>query len=225
MKQLLYIERLAIAGLLLLLLALAPAMAQTPVRTGETTTLAVDQFPGENYEWEFYSDSTVDFAVTLPDNLPAYVEFVGGNIGSSVNVLWKIPGTYFFKVTASDASGCTVNFKMGKIKVILGVEVKITPPTVEVCEGDTVKLELNFIGTAPWSFTYTGTDIKGVITTKTVTNVTETPYTLTIYPGPTKTTDYTIISVSDKYGTNKKPSNTVTQIVNPLPLPNTIYHR
>jgi plastocyanin len=225
MKRLLYIERLAIALMLLLLLAFAPAHAQTPARTGETTTLEVEQKPGDTYQWELYSDSTVNFAVVPGDNHPAYAEFVGGDIGSSVNVLWKIPGTYFYKVTAFDAAGCTVNFKMGKIKVILGVEVKITPPSVEVCAGDTVKLELKFIGTAPWNFTYTGTDINGVITTNSVTNVTDNPYTLVIVPGPTTTSDYTVIRVSDIYGTNNKPSNTVTQIVNPLPLPNKIYHR
>lgn len=225
MKRLLYIERLVIAIILLLLLALAPAMAQTFVRTGETTTLTVDQLSGDSYTWELYSDSTVNFAVVPGDNLPAYADFVGGNSGAAVNVLWKLPGTYFFKVTALDVAGCTNNLKIGRIVIKLGVEAEFTPPTEEVCEGDPISLEVLLIGTAPWNFTYTATDTNGVTTTNTVTNIMSTPYTLTIDPGPTKTTDFTIISVSDKYGTNAVPSTTVKQIVNPLPVPSNIYHR
>jgi len=116
MKLFWYIERKVIAVLLLLLLALAPAMAQNVVYQGDTTPLAVEQKGADNYVWQFYSDSTVNFAVTPPD-AAAYAEFVGGNTGAEVNVLWKEPGTYFFKVTARDATNFTMNLKKGKIKV------------------------------------------------------------------------------------------------------------
>jgi len=51
------------------------------------------------------------------------------------------------------------------------------------------------------------------------------PYTLIINPAPIITTDYQIINLSDKFGINTTGSNTVTQTVNPLPKPSTIYHR
>ncbi|HEY3389807.1 MAG TPA: gliding motility-associated C-terminal domain-containing protein [Prolixibacteraceae bacterium] len=110
--------RLAMVVLLPLLLALAPAMAQTVVYKGKTIPLSVIEVPGNTYEWEIYSDITVDFA-KVPGNCPAAAaNFVGGNTGPTVNVEWLELGIYFFKVTARDAQNCAMNFKMGMIKVI-----------------------------------------------------------------------------------------------------------
>ena len=211
--------------LLLLLLALAPAIAQTVVRTGETTTLAVENKGFDTFGWELYDNGTVNFATVSGNCPPTSADFVGGNVGASVNVKWLKAGLYFFKVTAWDVSGCSMNLKVGMIEIKAGVTAVLTPPSVAVCEGDSISLEVTFTGTGPWNFTYTGTDTDGGTTTNTVTNVTESPYTLKINPGPTKTTEYTVTSVSDIYGTNTEPSNTVTQTVNPLPVPSNIYHR
>ena len=119
MKRLLYITRcLALAVNLLLLSALAPAMAQTVVYQGKISTLQVVQVPGHTYEWEIYNNPTVDFA-TAPGNCPASsATFIGSHFGASVNVQWFEVGLYFFKVTARDALGCTMNLKIGMIKVI-----------------------------------------------------------------------------------------------------------
>jgi hypothetical protein len=196
MKRLLYIERLALAVILLLLLALAPAKAQTPVRTGDTTPLAVDSLPNDSYEWSLYSNGTIDFA-TAPANCPVTSAFfVGGNIGATVNVKWLKAGIYFYKVTAHNASGCSMNLKIGTIEIKVGVTAIITPPTKAVCAGDPVLLEITFTGTAPWSFTYTdGT------TERTVNGVNANPYTLIVNPVPLVTTNYTVKSVSDINGT------------------------
>lgn len=210
--------------LLLLLLALAPAMAQNVAFTGDTTAFSVVEIPNDIYKWELYPDTPVDFAVTPGEILPVYAEFVGGPIGSKVNVFWKLPGMYFFKVTATDVAGCSTNFKIGIIEVKPGVTAVILPPD-SVCIGEPVKLVVKLTGTAPWSFTYSGTNIDGVTTTKPITNITEPTYELLIDPSPTKTTDYKIISVSDIYGTNTASSNTVTQIIYPLPDPSNIIHR
>jgi len=218
-----YIKRLALAVMLLLLLALAPAMAQTFVRTGETTPLAVEQKSGETYTWDLYSDPSVDFATTSGNCPVTWANFVGGNAGASVNVKWMKAGFYFYRVTAHN--GCTNNLKVGTLEVKIAVKAVITPPSKEICVGDSISLEVTLTGNLPWNFTYTATDIDGGITTKLVTNVTDSIYTLKIRPNPIKTTNYTIISISDIYGTNTEPSNTVTQIVNPLPDPSTIIHR
>lgn len=112
------IERLAIAVMLLLLLVMAPAMAQNVVYQGQTTTLAVVQVPGHNYEWELYNDENVNFA-TVQGNCPvSSANITGGKFGTSVMVQWKETGTYFFKVTARDAIGCTMNLKVGMVKVM-----------------------------------------------------------------------------------------------------------
>lgn len=199
-------------------------MAQTVVRTGETTTISVEEKNYDTFKWELYKDSTVNFAVTPGDILPAYAEFVGGkDTGSTVDILWKIPGTYFFKVTATDVAGCAINLKMGMFRVLLAVKAEITPPdTAGVCIGLPVSLEVTLTGTAPWSFTYTD----GTTEWK-VTGVTEAqnPYLIWLDPKPALTTDYWISKVSDKYGTNLVPSKKVTQRINPLPDPSTIIHR
>jgi len=228
MKKLLYIARYkALAVLLLLLLALAPAMAQNVAYTGDVTTFAVEQQDGDTYEWALYDNGTGNFA-TKTDYCPATSAiFVGGvNIGASVDVKWLKAGIYFFKVTAHNITGCTSNLKVGIIEVKVKVTAVITPPdTAGVCIGLPVSLEVTFTGTAPWSFTYLSIDIDGVSTTNTVTNVTDNPYMLMIDPLPGKTTDYWISKVSDLYGTNLEPSIKVTQRINPLPDPSKIIHR
>jgi hypothetical protein len=220
MKRLLYIERLALAVWLLMLLTLAPAMAQPFVHTGETTTLTVVQNPGDTYEWGLYNDGTVNFATDAGNCPVALANFVGGNTGTSVNVQWYKAGIYFFRVKAMNASGCTENIKIGTIEVKLAVTAEIIPPdTAGICVGDSMKLEVKLTGTPPWNFTYTD----GTTEWK-VTNVQTSPYTI-IDPAPSVTTDYWIKEVSDKYGTNTDPSEKVTQKINPLPDPSSIIHR
>lgn len=220
-----YIERLVMAAVLLLLLAVAPAMAQDAVYQGETTTLSVEQNGADTYQWELYSDSTVNFAVEPGDPSPtAYAEFIGPNEGPMVQVQWNKPGTYFYKVTALDAAGCAMNLKIMKIRIMEALPtVVITPPDPNgVCEGEEVKLEVTLTGKAPWSFTYTDginewevTDIQDA----------ENPYLLLIDPRPLVTTEYWITKVTDSRGTNTEISNKVTQQINPLPSPTIIYHR
>lgn len=112
------IKRLVLVVMIPLLLALTPAMAQTVVYQGTTTSLSVVEVPGHACKWELYSDATVNFA-TVPGNCPVTSAiFTGGNAGSSVRVTWLQPGNYFFKVTSRDAFGCAMNLKIGMIKVV-----------------------------------------------------------------------------------------------------------
>jgi len=114
----LYILRLALVVLSLLLLALAPARAQTVVYQGSTTTLSVVNVPGHTYEWELYTDASINFA-SVPGNCPVTsANFAGSRFGANVQVNWFVPGIYFFKVTARDGLGCTMNLKIGMLKVV-----------------------------------------------------------------------------------------------------------
>jgi hypothetical protein len=222
MKTLTHIARyMALAVLLLLLSALAPAKAQNVVRQGETTVIAIEPQPGDTYSWELYNDSTVNFAVVPGTTTPSYGEFVDGTTSSTVTILWKKPGVYFFKVHAMNASGCTDNLKIGIVRVLEALPTA-TLTTVPICIGETATLTVELTGTGPWSLTYTdGT------TTTTVTNIQTSPHEITIKPGPKKTTDYTIISVTDKWGTNNNnvsvPGSMDTQEVNPKPNSSIIY--
>jgi len=224
LKKLLYIARyLALAVLLLLLLALAPAKAQNVAYTGETSTLSVEQQPGDVYSWELYSEPTdpnFDFAIeTGSSTNTSYAEFVGGNTGPSIGIKWLQPGIYFYKVTALNITGCTNNIEIGIIEIKIAVKAEITASPA-VCAGETVTLTVTLEGTAPWEYTYTdGTN------SWTVTNVLTSPNVITLTPGPVITTDYWITKVKDQYGENTTPSEKATQPINPLPAPSTIYHR
>jgi len=110
--------RLMLVVMLLLLIALVSAMAQTVVYQGEITPLSVVEVQGSTYEWELYSDLNVDFA-KVPGNCPeTSATFAGSNTAASVNVNWLQPGIYFYKITVHDAIQCVMNFKIGMIKVI-----------------------------------------------------------------------------------------------------------
>jgi hypothetical protein len=218
---------LALAVLLHLLSALAPAMAQNVARTGETSTLSVEQQPGDVYSWELYKESTnpnFNFVTEPGETLPSYAEFVDGiRTGTTVNVLWKEPGIYFYKVKALNITGCTNNIKIGMIEVKLGVSAEIEASPV-VCAGETISLTVTLAGTPPWEFTYNSWD--GTTTqTVTVVNVLTSPHVVTLTPGPVITTEYWITTVKDKYGINTTPSVKTTQQINPLPASSIIYHR
>lgn len=229
MKTILSIKRLAItiAVLLLCLLAKLPAGAQIVVHQGETTNLTVQQMPGDTYTWELYSDPTVNFAVDAGDPSPAsYAEFVDGNDGPSVNVLWKVPGTYFVKVTGVDAAGCTNNLKVILITVLPPIPTAIIAAGPAVCVGVPFDLTVTLTGTGPWTFTYTDGTTEWTVTEP---NTSTTPpaiiHTIHVDPGPALDTQYWITSVTDSNETNTVPSERTTQQIDPLPTPSLILHR
>ena len=129
--------RLALVVLLPLLMALAPASAETVVRKGTTTTLTAIDNSNFTYKWEIYAGTNLSLAITTEGNCPVTsAKFIGGNTGASVKVIWLQPGYYFYKVTVRDALGCARNFKIGILKVIpLVIEAVITGVTVSgACE-------------------------------------------------------------------------------------------
>jgi len=140
-----------------LLFASAAAMAQTVVYQGEKTPLSVVEVPGNTYEWELYSDLTVDFAKTTGNCPATSATFAGSDTTASVNVNWLQPGIYFYKITVHDATQCVENFKIGMIKVIpFDLKAIITGETLAgACqqvkldasksEGDIVKYEWSLI--------------------------------------------------------------------------------
>lgn len=197
--------------MLLVVMAMAPAMAQNIVYTGQSSELAVVPVPGDTYVWELYNkDITgLNFA-TVPGNCPAGdALFTGGiNTGPAVNVTWFTPGIYFFKVTASRA-GCTNNLKVGKMTVLESLLTATISPPGPICLGDTVKLNITLTGTAPWSI-----DIFDGTANTTHNNVTS-PFILDI--SPTTSTDYTVTKVTDANGTKYTASKSASVIVNPNP--------
>ena len=202
-------------------------MAQNVVRQGETSTISIEQQPGDTYMWTLYNDSTVNFAVTPGTVVQPYADFVGDTNSSTISILWKLPGIYFFKVNATDITGCTQNLKIGKVRVLEALPTA-TMTSTTVCVGEAASITVELTGTAPWSFTYTAKEIStGATSTKTVTGISASPYELTILPNPKTTTEYTITSITDKWGTNNYPAPAeppkVIQEVTPKPNSSQIY--
>jgi hypothetical protein len=218
----LYIARyLALAALLLLLLALAPAMAQNVVYQGQTTQLGVNQDPGDTYEWELYNDSTVNFAQVNGVTSAAYADIVGSNNTAVINVQWNQPGEYFFKVTAK--SSCTNNLRIGRMKVLPSLPkavVEINPK--EICDGEFAELKVTLSGKDPWSMKLQAKDKNGITVTD-YPAINETGNPLKIPVNPKTTTEYTVIEVSNVFGVQTIPSNSVTLTVHPLPEKTPIY--
>ena len=200
-------------------MAMAPAVAQNTVYAGQTRDLKVIGVPGDTYVWELYKDVTgVNFA-TVPGNCPpgeAY--FTGTSTGDSVNVMWTTPGLYFFKVTAFRAN-CTDNIKIGKMEVLDAqpMAVILTPDTI--CAGDSVHLTVALNGTAPWSFTLVDNHSNSFG----FTNITSSPFTLTVPMIQRMTTSYWITEVTDANSTYMTPSSPVVQVVNRKPVSSHIY--
>jgi hypothetical protein len=209
---------------MLTVLSVASAEAQvTPIYPGQTTQLHEEPDPGDVYTWELYRDSTVNFAMVPGDCPPSDAYFTSGNTGPTVNVTWLKPGIYFFKVTAVDATACTNNVKIGKIKVeeaLPTAELAVHPDSV--CIGEWANLTVTFTGTEPWSFTLRAEDKDGVKDTV-YTNIGTSGNPWTIPVGPKTTTVYTVIQVTDAKGTQNNPSSVVRLKVYPLPKSSRIY--
>lgn len=199
------------------LMAVAPAMAQSVVFAGETTPLSTVAIAGDTYTWELYDEvSNVNFA-TMSGNCPVAEAFFAGNIntGSTVNVTWLSPGIYFFKVTAIRA-GCTKHLKVGKITVLESSAYATILQPPPICKGGSTTLSISLTGEAPWSIDV----FDGNITT-TYEDITTSPFILSI--SPVSSTVYTVTRVTDATTTTTMPSNSVMLTVNPKPIGSHIY--
>ncbi|PKO97582.1 MAG: hypothetical protein CVU14_10560 [Bacteroidetes bacterium HGW-Bacteroidetes-9] len=201
-----------------LLFALAPARAQNVVYAGQTSELSVVEVPGDSYEWELYNDVTGLNLAVVPGNCPAGEAFFIGGIttGPTVNVIWLVPGTYFYKVTATNTCP-TNNLKIGKMTVLpsLPTATLAFNPDV-ICMNDSTTLVINLTGTGPWSI-----DLFDGLTTTTYNNIMASPFNLIITP--LSTTTYVLTSVSDANTTNNTISNEATVTVNSKPGSSRIY--
>ncbi len=203
--------------ILLVILGMTCVMAQNEIYEGDTTILKVEPIPGDSYTWEIYRDSTVNFAITPGDATSEMIEFPNGNTGDSVQVKWLDYGVFFYKVTATDPSGCPNNIKVGRIEILEGLPTA-TLSADSICVGDVAVMQVKFTGRAPWDFTYTnGTD------SWTITGIETENYELVIDPGPKSTSEYWVTEVTDKRKTNTEDSEHVILEVHPKPNSSRIY--
>jgi hypothetical protein len=140
-------------AILLVFSALGSSIAQEipVVNEGKIRNLGVAAEPGSTYFWKIFTERTLTKEASATE-----IEFVAGNEGANISVLWKKRGTYYFKVTALSPTGC-MNLKVGMLKVIsLEVEAVIAGATLTgACQqvkldasnsiGDIVKYEWSML--------------------------------------------------------------------------------
>jgi hypothetical protein len=209
--------RLALV-ILPVMLALTHARAEQGVDTiyaGQSRVESVVEYPGVDYYWEIYNDVTgIDFATDPGNCPPSQAYFVGGvNTGPTVEIMWLVPGTYFFKCTATDS--CTNNLKVGKMVVLESLAYATLSLVADtVCQGDTAVFTLEFTGGAgPWDVTITdGTN------SWTYYDIQTSPFTFPFDGTPTipGSYQYWVSSVTSGMGfVNNVPGDPVTLIVLP----------
>lgn len=206
----------------MLLVGASVASAQTiTAYTGVPFNFTVDVpgVPDDNIEWEIYSDFAGINMAVIPGNCPpASGAFVSGdNIGASVDIVWEVPGLYIVKVHATNSCP-TDNMKFYLVEVLQSLPTATLLDPVEICAGEPAVVIVELTGDAPWDLILTdGVNVWNF------NNILASPATLVLSPSPTTTSSLTVTSVTNIDGTNTEPSNTVTLIVNPLPVNSNIY--
>lgn len=202
---------------IMLVIAMAPAMAQVTVPAGQSSVLSVVEIQGDTYTWELYNDvDGINFASTA-GNCPVNEAFFTGGIstGPEVNVTWLQPGTYFYKVTAS-RNGCTMNLKVGKVIVLESLPTAAIAQPQPICVGDTSSLTIQLTGEGPWSLSLS--DGNQIVT---FTDISSSLFVVPV--NPSANTFYQVMEVSDANGTNNIPTVPVQLIVKPRPVSSHIY--
>ena len=217
----------------LLLLAILPVVLSVAYAAGQVTAiypgqkfdLSIEPQPaGSTYQWSVYCDMTVDFAKTPPNCPGGEYQFTGDNDSDAdVEISFNTPGEYMIKIEVWDAVSCTNNMKFIRIDVLEDLPTAVLEVHPDsICIGEWADLEVTFTGTEPWSFKLQIEDINGVRDTV-YTDIMAVDNPLTIPVGPRTTTTYTVIEVTDKYGKQIEPSNSVTLTVSPIPRSSRIY--
>ena len=225
MRKLIYHIIRRIPGILLVVLTVAPAMAQKPIQhfvveQCETYEFSVVDVPGDRYTWDLYRDSTVNFAYEKGDVDPVTYFENSMYEGSTVRVNWLEPGRYFLRVMVWDEVNCTNNLLLFLIDV-LESKPEATIESDPTCEGEQTVLRFILTGRGPWNVTYTYGDGTNVIN---LNGITETEFVVPIDPLPPGITQFWVMEVSDDCTINSYPVPAKTDVeVYPTPTNSRIY--
>jgi hypothetical protein len=158
MKKLVYHIMYRALGILLGMLAVASAAAQKPVQIIEVDQcdvieIGVQEFPGDRYIWDLYTDPGVDFAQVDGDpDLDKHFE-QDRKVAPVVRIHDLPHGTYFLRIMVWDDEVCTNNllvFQLIVNEVLPTAEFEADP----FCFGDYNEVRITLTGRGPWVLTY-----------------------------------------------------------------------
>ena len=211
--------------LLMLVLTVATAMAKKKlshivIEECETLELSVVDMMGDEYTWDFFKDSTANFAVN-DDREDPLLYFSDGDYrdSSTVTVTGLTPGRYFLRVTAWDEQACTNNL----IIFLIDVLEHFPEATVigdSLCYDDPVVFKIVLTGYGPWDVKYTYGNGTTVIN---LNGITEPEITVKMPPLPVGTTDVWVQEIIDQCSSNIKPSEKGRIVIFPIPTNSKIY--
>lgn len=217
-------------GILLVVLTVATAMAQKPVQhiripQCETLILSVVDMPGDEYTWDFFSDSTANFALN-DARLDPGIYFQDGDYRDSSTVIVNglDPGRYFLRVMAWDEVQCTNNLLMYM------VDIYDDPPMAELtgdslCIGDPAVVKIVLTGRGPWDLTYTyvsHANGENEINVNLIGQV-EDEFTVSMPPLPVGLTEIWVQQIIDQCTENLIPSERARIVIYPKPAQSKIY--
>ena len=209
--------------LLLLLLTVAPAMAQKEVPIQpivvdqcQSLTFSVEKWPGDRYTWDLYTElrwDTVNFA-QQKGNVEPVPYFEDGNYeGSSVTINWLDAGRYFLRVMVWDEKNCSNNLLVFLVDVIENIpQAELTGDSV--CYGETAVFKIVLTGLGPWDLKYTYGDGTAILF---LNGVTETTATVPLPPLPVGATDVWVQEIIDQCTSNLVPSDKARIVIYPIP--------
>jgi len=211
--------RLAL-GILLVVLTVAPAMAQKPVthivvNQHDTIEFSVEKWPGDRYTWDIYTDPDLNFA-NENGHLDPAIYFVDEMYqGETVRITNLDPGLYFVRVMVWDEESCTNNLLLYTLEIL---EVPMADLYGdEACFGDPTVLRVILTGTGPWEIIYTdGIDSQTV----NLNGIAGQELIVPIVPLPLETTDYWITYIKDlgNGAENFTPGEKARIVIYPIPV-------
>ena len=163
MNRLIYNIILRFLGILPGVLTVAFASAQKPVDIiqidqCDELSLSIQEYPGDRYVWDIYSEPVSNFALEDSD-LDPQIYFLGGiNTGPAVTIDQKLPaGRYFIRIMAwAEANNnCTNNLLIFILDIKERLPVAEIDESNEFCQGDEHhEIRINVVGHGPWNMVY-----------------------------------------------------------------------
>ena len=197
MKKLIYHILRRLPGILLVMLAVVPSMAQIVVDQCDTMQFSVTSrpsIPETHFVWAIYPSSNDPTDVLDPTgSLDPSTYFADGMYaGRTVSVVGLDPGTYYVRIHVWDEVTCTDNIEMYVMEVI---EQELDAYMVgdSACIGDPAVVKIVFTGKGPYNVVYTfGDEFNSV----NLNGITDPEYTIPV-AFPVGTTEFWVMEVSN----------------------------
>ncbi len=214
-----------LTGLLTVLSVAFAAGQVSAIYTHQIVDFSIETQPeGSTYNWEIYCGTGMSENFAQVPGTCSNGEVVSGQNTNRAQLRFTKAGEYIVKIEVWDPVTCTNNMKFYLVEVeeaLPTAELELFPD--EICVNEPSVLTISLTGVPLWGFTLQATDEDGNIDLFYFEDIgaNDNPVEFTVTP--LKTTWYTVIEITDSYGVQKDPSESVQLTVHPLPQNSKIY--